>query len=132
MSVSAWPVTMFALLPSGANLRHQIDSATTTPGRALSVTRAVRTKDPRSLNTRTGSPVAMPRRLASSGWMSSQGVFSWSRNTGRLAKVEFSALRAGGEIIANGYLRANSGLLATDSRGGAYVGNRFKPLPRHR
>src|SRR6266545_2515720 len=114
---------MLALVRSGESLRHQIESATTTPDRARSVTRAVRTSAPRSLNTRTWSPLAMPRFRASSGWISRCGVFSLSRNVGRLAKDELSALRAGGEIITSGNRAASAGLLATDSRGGVYVGS---------
>src|SRR6266568_4627791 len=58
--------------------RHQIESAMTTPQRARSVTRAVSTSAPRSLNTRMRSPVAMPRAAASSGWISRRGVASFS------------------------------------------------------
>ena len=45
-----------------------VDSCTT-PGRTSSVTTAPARQAPRSLKTRTTSPSAMPRRVASSGWM---------------------------------------------------------------
>src|SRR5215471_10282965 len=118
---------MLALVPSGESLRHQIDKATTTPGRVLSVTRAVRTSDPRSLKTRTRSPAATPLALASSGWISNRGTPSDSVNTGRLAKVELSALRAGGEMIASGNFCARTGLLEADSRGGVKAGSGSSP-----
>ena len=59
-------------------------------------------KLPRSLKMRTRSPVAMPRARASSGWISSRGVFSSATNAGRLANDELRKLRAGGEMNASG------------------------------
>ena len=93
-SVSAWLVTLFAFVPSGESFFHQIDGATTTPGRVRSVTRAVAVNAPRSLKIRTRSPVAMLREIASSGWMSRCGVFSSATKLGRFANDELRKLRA--------------------------------------
>jgi hypothetical protein len=54
------------------------------------------------LNTRTTSPVAMPRATASASLISSTGSPSMSRRLCTLTKVEFRKLRAGGEIMASG------------------------------
>ena len=117
MSVSAWLVTSFALRPSRVSFFHQIDSATTQPGRARSVTRACNSKLPRSLNTRTRAPSVIPRAAASTGWISSAGSPSASRSDATLTNVEFRKLRAGGEMMASGKRRARSGLLDALSYG---------------
>ena len=61
-------MSSFAFLPSRVSFFHQTESATTTPGRARSLTRARSSSDPRSLNTRTKRAVDdTPRAPASSG-----------------------------------------------------------------
>ena len=52
---------------------HHTDRPTTRPARALAVTRALATNEPRSLKMRTISPSLMPRAALSSGWMSRCG-----------------------------------------------------------
>ena len=89
MSVSSWPVTALALRPPGHIFDHQMDSPTTTPGRASSETRAVARNEPRSLKVRTCRPSAMPRAAASSGWMVSVGSLSRRTKVGCAEKVEF-------------------------------------------
>src|SRR5512134_1086459 len=102
MSAIAWEVRSFALRPSGESFFHQTEGATTTPGRARSETAALRVYEPRSLKTRTRSPLAIPRARASSGWISSRGSFSEASANGRFAKLEFRKLRQGGEMNAKG------------------------------
>src|ERR1700733_12407092 len=117
MSVRFCEVTSLALVPS-VIFFHQIESATTTPERALSETRALAVKNPRSLKIRTNSPFLMSLTPASSGWISKKGSFSDFRELGKLAKLELRKLCAGGEIIASGYLIAISGAVCTGSLGG--------------
>ena len=72
-------------------------------GAAPGLTRARQRYSPRSLNTRTMAPSAMPRGCASSAWISSSGSPSASRRLCTLTKVELRKLRAGGEIMASGW-----------------------------
>jgi hypothetical protein len=95
-------VTALAFSPPGASLRHQIDGATTTPGRARSVTSALATNAPRSLCTFTLVPSTMRRGAASSGWISRRGERSSATNDGRFANDELRKLRAGGDMKASG------------------------------
>src|SRR5476649_665961 len=117
MSVRRWLVTSLTFLPSLASFFHHTDKPTTRPGRALFVTRALATKEPRSLKIRTISPSLMPRAALSSGCISRCGSPSPARRLLTLTKVELRKLRAGGEIISSGYFAASSGLLARDSYG---------------
>src|SRR5471030_3360382 len=97
MSVSLWLVTSLTFLPSLASFFHHTDKPTTKPGRALLVTRAFATNEPRSLKMRTISPSLMPRVALSSGCMSRCGSPSPARRLLTLTKVELRKLRAGGD-----------------------------------
>src|SRR5207249_8348899 len=106
----------FALQPSAVSFLHHTESATTTPSRALSLTRALAVSEPRSLKTRTASPFAIPRAEASPGWISRPGSPASAIAKGMLAKDELRKCRLGGEMIASGYFFAGSGFDCTDSR----------------
>src|SRR5258708_23483526 len=96
MSVIDCEVTSFALRRSALSFFHHTESATTTPTRALSPTRALAVKEPRSLKMRTVSPSPMPRAPASAGWMSRLGPSASASANGRLAKDELRKWRVGG------------------------------------
>src|SRR5438132_918795 len=66
-SVSAVLVVALQLTRSGVYLFHQIPCVTTTPALTVSPTTARAWKLPRSLKTRTRSPLARPRARASVG-----------------------------------------------------------------
>src|SRR5215471_6443648 len=106
------------LAPSGLSFFHQIDGATATPGFTLGDTLAIRRHSPRSLYTLTWSPVAMPRSLASSLLISSEGCRSSLMNVGRCENELFKKLWAGGLSNWIGYRSASSGADSGDSRGG--------------
>src|SRR5262249_93340 len=94
--------TAFALRPPGDIFAHQVESPTTTPRRAASETWALARKAPRSLNTRTIRPGAMPRASASAGWIVTQGSPSRRTNVGWAENVGFRKWWAGGEMKASG------------------------------
>src|SRR5712671_4190617 len=118
MSVSAWAVSSLALRRSAVSFLHHTDNATTTPFRALSLTRALAASDPRSLKMRTASPSRIERAAASAGWISRLGSFASAMAKGILAKDELRKWRLGGEMIARGYRLAKVGFDCADSRGG--------------
>src|SRR5437899_12217524 len=118
MSVRACEVSSFALRRSAVSFLHHTESATTTPSRALSLTRALAVSEPRSLKMRTASPSLMPRAAASAGWMSRLGALASAIEQGMLAKDELRKCRFGGEMIASGYLLASAAFDCADSRGG--------------
>ena len=64
-------VVVLQFTPSTVNLFHQMPGETTTPGFTVSPTIAFARNRPRSLNTVTDWPLAMPRTAASDGWISS-------------------------------------------------------------
>src|SRR5262245_768607 len=128
MSVVDCEVTSFALRPSAVSFFHHSESATTTPSRALSPTRALAVNDPRSLKMRTASPSEIPRAAASDACMSRLGSFASATAKGMLAKDELRKCRLGGEIMASGYLAASRGLDCTDSRGGTNEGRGSIPI----
>src|SRR5439155_22017088 len=118
MSVSACEVSSLAFLRSAVSFLHHTESATTTPSRALSLTRALAASEPRSLKTLTASPFAIPRAAASRGWISRLGSPASAIAKGILAKDELRKCRFGGEMIARGYLTAGAGFDDADPGGG--------------
>src|SRR6266851_94651 len=118
MSVSACAVGSLAFLRSAVSFLHHTDSATTTPFRTLSLTRALAASEPRSLKMRTVSPSRIDRAAASTGWISKLGSFASAMAKGILAKDELRKWRLGGEMIARGYRLASAGFDCADSRGG--------------
>ncbi|EXI68477.1 MAG: hypothetical protein AW08_01259 [Candidatus Accumulibacter adjunctus] len=125
MSVSAWLVTSLQLRPSGESLRHQIEVATTTPGRARSLTTARATNSPRRLKTRSSLPSAIARAAASAGLIRMLGDFSCARKRAELAKLVFRKLRAGGVSRASGKSCASG--LRRHSRGSMKPGSGSSP-----
>src|SRR2546427_12061400 len=97
MSVSACEVKSFALRPSAVSFLHPTESATTTPSRALSLTRALAGSEPRALKMRTASPVAIPRAGASMGWVSTLGPLGLAIAEGMVAEDELRKGRFGGQ-----------------------------------
>src|SRR5439155_16023855 len=70
VSTLGLPWTHIASGSAGSSGSYQAPvESCTTRGRIVSVTTAPARQLPRSLNTRTTSPVSMPRAAASSGWM---------------------------------------------------------------
>src|SRR5260221_13951967 len=118
MSVSACAVSSLALRRSAVSFLHHTDNATTTPSRALSLTRALAASEPRSLKMRTLSPSRIERATASAGWISKLGSFASAMAKGILAKDELRKSRLGGEMISRGYRVASARLDHADSRGG--------------
>src|SRR5438094_8888282 len=116
MSVSACEVSSLAFLRSAVSFLHHTESATTTPSRALSLTRALAVSEPRSLKMRTASAFAIPRAAASLGWISRLGSPASAIAKGMLAKDELRKCRFGGEMIASGYFFASAGLDCRDPR----------------
>src|SRR5437879_12379583 len=102
MSVSACEVKSFALRPSAVSFLHHTESATTTPSRALSLTRALAVSEPRSLKTRTASPFAIPRAEASPGWISRLGPPASATAKGELAEYDLRTCRCGVVAIEMG------------------------------
>src|SRR5258706_14650846 len=104
MSVSACAVSSLALRRSAVSFLHHTDSATTTPFRALSLTRALAASEPRSLKMRTLSPSRIERAAASAGWISKLGSFASAMGKGILAKVDLGkwGLVGGGREGAGG------------------------------
>src|SRR2546427_11927620 len=129
MSVSACEVSSLALRRSDVSFLHHTESATTTPSRALSLTRALAVSEPRSLKTRTTSPFAIPRAAASPGWISRLGSPASAIAKGMLAKDELRKFRFGREMIASGDLPAGAGVDCADSRGRLQVGSGSIPRP---
>src|ERR1700704_6032046 len=118
MAGRAGEVSSLALRRSAVSFLHHTESATTTPSRALSLTRALAVSEPRSLKMRTASPFAIPRAAASLGWISRLGSLASAIAKGMLAKDELRKCRFGGEIIASGYRPASAAFDCADSRGG--------------
>src|SRR2546422_10007525 len=127
MSVIDCEVTSFALRRSALSFFHHTESATTTPSRALSPTRALAVKEPRSLKMRTVSPSPMPRAPASAGWMSRLGPPASAIANGRLAKDELRKWRVGGGVGVGGGLFLGGGGGRGDPRGRGEDGTRVQP-----
>ena len=115
-------VVALALLPSAVSPVHQMPGATTTPARDLAPTLTRARNDPRSLNTRTMAPSGMPRKEASSGWMSRRGSRATALRELMLAKLEFKKTCSGGLTSCSGYRAARSGLSRGSSCGGTNRG----------
>src|SRR5258708_21158196 len=115
MSVSACAVSSLALRRSAVSFLHHTDSATTTPFRALSLTRALAVSEPRSLKMRTVSPLRIERAAASAGWISRLGSFASAIAKGILAKDELRKWRLGGRTGSRGYLFAKAGFQSPES-----------------
>src|SRR5262249_656695 len=79
-------LVVLQLAPSATYLFHQTPCEQTTPRLTDCPTIARARKLPRSLNTRTAAPSAMPRDPASSAWMWTVGSPACSRSAGRLTK----------------------------------------------
>src|SRR5258705_12721378 len=134
MSVSACAVSSLTYLRSAVSFLHHTDSVTTTPFRALSLTRALAASEPRSLKMRTLSPSRIERAAASAGWISRLGSFASAMAKGILAKDELRKWRLGGEMIAKGYRLPSTRVHWAPTRGGGYGGGGsltlpFSPLP---